>query len=195
MYPTTEVRWFMQGSLPDEVARWFERLGAVVEAEARTDRYLVPAAANEPGVKLREGQLQVKARTEVLGVERLASGVEGMVETYRKWSLPVAEDALPPVIGWADVAKTRRVRLFTPEQGLTETTEWVEAGCGVEVGEAVLGQGVWWTVCLEAFGPDAEAQRALLQATAQDVFTRPDAPGLDATHSVGYVGWLCEAAR
>lgn len=160
----------------------------------RTDKYLVPSSAGEPGIKLREGLLQVKARTATLGTERLAPGVEGTVETYRKWSFPVAADAPEPGDGWVDVTKKRRVRTFVVEAGgIMEVSERSEAGCDVELGEVQLGEGAWWTVCLEAFDPDTSAQYRALCTTAVRVFS-DDAPLLDAEHSVGYVGWLTEKA-
>lgn len=192
MQPTTEVRWFMPGLVPDAVTRWFDALGSPVAAASRTDRYLQPSTVTEPGVKLREGLLQVKARTAMLGTEVFGSGVEGVVETYRKWSLPVAEGAEEPGIGWVDVAKTRQVRLFTPD-GFVEQAGWVDAGCNAELGEVRLGDQTWWTVCLEAFGPDAAAQHAVLRQAAQQMFARSDAPTLERMHSAGYVGWLVQA--
>ena len=180
----------MPGPIPEQAARWFAALGAFVETAARTDRYVVPSSAGEPGIKLREGLLQVKARIATLGTERLAPGVEGTVETYRKWSFPVATDAPEPGDGWVDVTKKRRVRTFGRKAGeIVEVPKRPEAGCDVEVGEVQLGEGAWWTVCLEAFGPDEAARHRALRVTAAHVFSH-DAPLLDAEHSTGYIGWL-----
>ena len=187
MYPTTEVRWFVPGPVPDEAQLWFEGLGWPVEMAERTDRYLVPASADEPGIKLREGLIEVKARTAVLGVEHLAPSVDGVSETFRKWSFPLAEAPPTPSAGWIDVAKTRRLRTYTQE--IADAAEGPEIGCSVELGEVRLGDGVWWTVCLEAFGSDEAARLNIIRKTAKRVFYTITIT-LDLTQSVGYVGWL-----
>lgn len=195
MYPTTEARWFVPGTVLPEAEAWFEALGPAVDEAVRTDCYLVPRAENEPGIKLREGNLEVKTRTDVLGRERLALRVTGQIETFDKWSFPLAPEAPPVGQGWAEVNKTRRVRTFAREDGaVVETPDEVETGCDVELGEARLGERVWWTVCLEAFGPDEAVRLEVLLQTAARVFAG-DAPLLDVEHSVGYVGWLCETTR
>lgn len=195
MYATTEVRWFLPGAVPDATARWFAALGAPVEEARRADRYLVPSGPGEPGIKLREGAVEVKARTAVRGEQRFGPAGVGTVEAFRKWSFPLAPEAPTPGTGWVDIAKARRVRTFVLKSGALREADAMDAerGCGVELGEVRLGERIWWTLCLEAFGPGEAARRNVFEATAAHVFG-VGAPVLEATHSRGYVGWLCEVS-
>jgi len=195
VYPSVEVRWFFPGEAPPEAHAWFDALGAPVGLETRTDRYLVPASADAPGVKLREGRLEVKAPTAGPAPVRLRPGVEGWLEAFRKWSFPLGPDAEAPEAGWVDVAKARRLRRFlVTDKGLRPVPPRTPGtGCDVELGTVRLGAGVGWTVCLEASGPTDEARRAALLRVAAEVFAG-DAPMLDAAHSEGYVGWLAREA-
>lgn len=187
MYATTEVRWFVHGEIPDQAVRWFEALGEPVEKATRTDRYLLPSVENEAGVKLRDGNIEVKTRTDAFGQEQLTPGVAGKAEGFRKWSFPLADEAPVPEEGWIDVEKSRRVRTYS-QRGV-EARERPDTGCDVELGEVRLGDRVWWTVCLEAFGDGEAARIEALRNTAEHVFS-DSAPPIGTAHSMGYAEWL-----
>ena len=51
---TTELRWFADGSLPDDLVAWFTRSGAVGAVELRTDTYRL-GGPSDLGVKRRSG--------------------------------------------------------------------------------------------------------------------------------------------
>ncbi|MDX1439120.1 MAG: hypothetical protein R3284_04380 [Rubricoccaceae bacterium] len=190
MYPTTEVRWFGEGPVPNDLANWFGALGPTVALLERTDSYLIPTSKNEPGIKLREGNLEIKMRTGNSQQMRFASGIEGKVASFSKWIFPLADDTQQPKGGWIDVAKARRVRTFAIDAGeMTETFERLEVGCDVELGDVRIGEQLWWTVCLEAFGLDAYQRIGYLDSTAMHVFSDP-LPNLDPAHASDYVGWL-----
>lgn len=190
MYPTTEVRWFLPSEIPSEAARWFESFGPPVDPTSRTDRYLVPSSAIEPGIKVREGRIEVKARMNAHGHERLASGVEGIVESFYKWGFPLTDDSETPQGGWVDVTKTRRLRTFSNESGqVGEFSDHPDSGCTLELGEVQLNGQPWWTVCLEAFGSGEAVRLDLLRATAERVFAGSTL-WLESQRSMGYVAWL-----
>ena len=178
---TAEVRWFHAGRAPAAVAAWFDALGPPVEAASRTDRYLRPTD-DALGVKLREGRVEAKRRDGTAGP--LAAGrAEATVETWTKWSFALSE---APVVGetWVEVAKTRRQREHAAG----------DASCRLELSEVEVGGAAWWSVCLEADGPNAEArQRALAEAAARWL-GRADAPALAAADARGYPAWLMEVA-
>ena len=179
---TAEVRWFVPGPLPDAVRRWFRVLGEPVEPQSRADRYLAPAS-DALGVKLREGKLEPKRRDGTAGVFG-AGRARATVETWTKWSFPLADSAhlgteAEGAESWIAVAKTRWQR-------------YAEAGggrCALEVSEVEARGEQWWSVCLEASGPDAEARWAALVGGAAWL-ARPDAPALAAEAAMGYPAWL-----
>ena len=182
---TAEVRWFRPGALPGPVALWFGALGEPVAPESRTDRYLAPTS-DALGVKLREGRLEPKRRSGTGGLLQ-AGRAQATVGTWAKWSFPLADpDPLGSGPAEADrgeglvaVSKTRRQRHVAAGGG----------SCALEIAEVEARGARWWSVCLEASGPDAAARRAALDAGAAWL-ARPDAPALPAEAAMGYPAWL-----
>ncbi len=199
MQPSAEVRWFLPGPLPDPVLQWFRAVAGEPDWEERTDRYLLPATPDGLGVKLRGGRAEAKRRVAVVGEERFGEGVAGAVERWRKWSFALAEPAEPDGAEWIAVAKRRRVRTFAVEGDAVRSVEGEERvaqGCGVEVAEVRVGDGVWWSVCLEAFGSDEAALPDVLRAVAAHVFdAQREPPGLPSDPAMSYPRWLREYAR
>lgn len=194
MFATAEVRWFFPGSIPDDARAWFRTVAGTPETEARTDRYVLPTAPEGLGVKWRSGRLEVKRLAEVVGEERFHERVAGRVERWRKWSFPLAPEAdlAEPAGDWVEVAKRRQVRYFVAEDG---AVRWAEDGecsahaCGLELGEVRVGDEVWWSVCLEAFGGDEAALPDRLRRVAAHVVAA-EPPELGAGHALSYPAWL-----
>ena len=174
---TTEVRWFLAGPLPPAADAWFARLGPRIEGETRTDHYLAPTD-DALGLKLREGALEPKRR-DAVGGPLTAGRAHAAVETWTKWSFPLAADAGPEA-GWVEGTKTRRQREIVTGAGR----------CRLDVSEVTVGGAVWWSVCLEAEGPNDDAARSALGAGAARWLARTDAPALPAEAAMGYPAWL-----
>ena len=182
-YRTAEVRWFRPGPVPDAVAAWFDALGGPVETDARTDRYL-GGTGDGLGLKVREGRVEAKRLEGPAGPFR-AGRSAAEAETWTKWLFPADGDPAPP--GWVEVRKRRRQRRVLTAGG----------SCAVELSEveaappgADAGGAVWWSVCLEASGPDAEARRAALDRAGDAWLDRDDAPALAAEDAQSYPAWL-----
>ena len=181
-YRSAEVRWFGRGEIPDAIESWFAGLtsaspdGPDPETETRTDRYLAPTS-DALGVKLREGQVEAKRRDAVLAplaavVDGLAESVgEAEVELWTKWSFPLAEAVDEIGDAWVAVAKARRQRHADE--------------CALELSRLEVEGEAWWSVCLEASGPDPNA--ALAGAARRWLAT---APPLPESQALGYPAWL-----
>ena len=181
-YRTAEVRWFMRGEVPEAAAAWFDALGEPVGEDARTDRYLV--AGDGLGLKVREGRVEAKRlENRQVGEASGAGKVRGVpAETWAKWLFPIEGDPAPP--GWVEVRKRRRQRRVEAAGGT----------CAVELARVEAGGAVWWSVCLEASGPTAEARRAALSRAAERWLARDDAPALDPGDAMSYPAWLGRVA-
>jgi hypothetical protein len=194
MFPTAEVRWFVEGALPGAARAWFHALAPGVPAEPpRTDRY-VPTAAEDLGVKVRQGRVEVKQRTGEVGLERWGT-VEGRVEAWRKWSLDLAADARPT--DWVSVQKRRWLVTFRVRSGAVAPVPQgtvPSKGVNVEVSAIRAGKQRWWGVCLESFGPGEASRLRALRRVAAHVFAGGPPPGLGAGASMGYPAWLARAA-
>ncbi len=198
MFPTAEIRWFIEGPAPASARRWFASVAGETDLEARTDRYVRPTAPDGLGVKWREGKLEVKRLTEVVGEERFHAHVAGRIERWRKWSFPLTDEAelAHPAGDWIDVEKRRRVRYFAAgPEGVRrlEHEEQSAHACGLELGEVRVGGAVWWSVCLEAFGGDEAAlPDRLRQVAAHLVAEEP--PTLSSDAALSYPAWLLREA-
>ena len=200
MNATAEVRWFYAGDVPEAADVWLEALPGQPSEAARTDRYLRPTDA-ALGVKLREGQLEIKRRDAPGDPCQFHPRVTGRVERWRKWSFDAGERTsdVPPwtsVAGaalWVDVAKTRRKIRYRVEpdgQVVAYAGEAApENGCDLELTRVAVADVRWWSVCLEAFGDERALRDTLLQ-TARYVFETSVPPSLDEAHSKGYAAWL-----
>lgn len=164
---TAEVRWFSVGPIPNAVTAWYDAHGPASPVDRRTDHYLDPTDA-ALGVKVRSGRVEAKRRQSVLAARHAGA----RVERWTKWSFPLAGGAYPDT-GWVAVEKARRQRGHRLAGGV----------CGIELTTVHLGPDAWWTVGLEATGPDPEA--ALAAGAARWL---ADAPPLG--EPLGYPAWL-----
>jgi hypothetical protein len=212
---TFEVRWFLDGTPPDDVTTWFEAFEAAQEAP-RTDLYL---ASDDPGLnaKLREGKVQLKRRGGQPEAVTFAPGVAGAVERWHKWSFPLKRKAPDLFAGeptglWHAVEKHRTQRFFAPDaqadllhaagfdvQTNAPADAYVELtrvrlyrlGADESAQEATNGTPVQqaWSVCLEAEGPGGALLPTFRQMGAY-VFGTGTPPTLRPEASMGYAAWL-----
>jgi hypothetical protein len=190
-----EVRWFFPGQLETAVAEWFGRFPA--ETQSREDIYLLDPQLRGLSVKVRGGvALEVKVYRGSPGILSLPGRARGRMESWQKWSFPIAplrQDS-GNLAAWRPVRKMRRISWFSlanrpvsaPAPGLSR-----EPRCAVELTEVRTRGRDWWTLGFEVTGPDHLLRRAL-QATAALVFAQalPGSvePGTDESRS--YMEWL-----
>lgn len=201
MYPTAEVRWFVEDPLPEAVEEWFHHVAGAHVWESRTDRYVRPASADGLGVKGRTGNLEVKRLARVVGTEALHPDVVGRMELWRKWSFPLAAAArLTNDAGdWVAVTKRRQKGTFAVRDGGVERVRregQTGRGCSLEVAEVRAAGRTWWSVSFEAFGSyEEDALAATLRRAADHVFDTPPPFALDAEASMSYPAWLWRLAN
>ncbi|HSR30031.1 MAG TPA: hypothetical protein VLY63_05650 [Anaerolineae bacterium] len=201
MFPTVEVRWFHRGETPSDVTEWFLRDEPSPDQQPRRiDHYLRLGQRDSIGIKLREGRIEVKRRQHRHGVVRFHDQIAGVVESWRKWSLPFAAlggdlaNAAMPAASWIAVQKARLLRKYqiVGEGQLVSVPAEVfpVQGCSVEL-TGVHTQGeAWWTLAFEAFGK-ASTRYDYLVLAAETVLAREGGPFLfDPRDSYGYPRWL-----
>lgn len=210
MIQSCEVRWFAK-VVPDMVAAWFERRGHCFsgwEQSGRCDFYLVSnSVGNDLGIKLREGNIEIKERTKDYGVHSFGPFVKGRVEAWRKWSFKLAqtrEGGMDEALhitrqdttnsAWIPVRKDRLlVMLEIAEEGRVLFSEApafsLEEGCGVEFTRIRLPNRSCYSFALEAFSHSGQEYQNLLRA--MDTMTA-EIPGLEMpiSNSMGYAEFL-----
>lgn len=201
MFATVEVRWFYEGRVPVEVREWFQRgVYGPDEQPRRVDHYLRLGDTDSLGIKLREGRIEIKQRHHPHGIVHFHERAAGLVEGWRKWSLPLAEvgeglaHALVPASAWIAVQKERSLRicrigsdgLLIPVPGVAYPGQ----GCGVELTAVEVGGAVWWSLAFEAFGDGSYLQENLVSGIER-LFNHEGVPFLlEAQASCGYPRWL-----
>ena len=215
MYRSTEVRWFFAGELPDAVRTWFDRGDLVRREPERTDEYIQLPDCRTASLKIREGRLEVKARTHAPEAVTYADNVEALRDGWIKWSSNIIdEQPLRQLVERADegrilVTKQRLLRTFAlggEDPEVVDGSEvWLDNGCQVELTrisvraaavepEAGISDGgsapsTWWSLSFEAFGePDRIA--ANLDRTAAWIFAKPPPVKLPRQASRSYPAWL-----
>jgi hypothetical protein len=109
----------LPGPLPAAVIAWFDALPGEAGDESRTDQYCRLPEPAALGIKVRAGaKVEIKLRTQELGMRGFRERARGRVEHWEKWSFPLdpaqsdAEDLSQPAGAWISVEKTRRSRPF-----------------------------------------------------------------------------------
>jgi hypothetical protein len=201
MFPSMEVRWFYQGTIPAEVAEWFHSgTSRPEEQPPRVDYYLCLKKIDGLGIKLREGRMEVKRRQRQHGILHFHERAAGLVEHWRKWGFGLSTGggelahSLLPTSCWLGVQKERQLRKYrvTGDDRLVPVPigEYPERGCSVELSTLRVEGQDWWSLCFEAFGDESLLRQALLLVVEQ-VLARERVPfPLDAKASYGYPGWL-----
>lgn len=200
MFPTAEVRWFYRGSVPGGVLTWFiTGFPEPEEQPPRVDWYLQLADGDALGIKLREGRIELKRRLHQYGIVRLAAGVDGRIEGWRKWSFPLAETEEFPEYAsleahhWTRVRKERQLKRFSITAGRqvepVPVGSLLSDGCNAELAHISAAGGQWWSLAFEAFGHEPDLVETLV-AIAAFALERGETPTFHAHDSYGYPQWL-----
>lgn len=193
---TTELRWFVEGRLPEAVAAWFTLEGTTGLIEQRVDTYRIDGRL-DTGVKRRFGEtLELKVRRSLGEQVTLGPGLAGRLEVWRRWSpaecLVTGSRAVP----WADVDKTIAKRRFSVDGGEIALTGdnrvMVGDGCDVEIAALVVDSVVAWTFAFAAYGTLSLRRQMIVNAMEALVGDRavPDEFGPFRGPSAGYPEWL-----
>lgn len=198
MYFSAEARWFFPGPASDAAGRWIVSGEYATRQDERTDRYLVMPGSDVVGIKLREGNFEVKSRSSLPEAVTWSSSIAGYRDTWVKWSCPAggfADEIAVARAGetWLDVSKQRCIRLFSLESGspveVAMDGSRLAAGCLVEMCVIRTASGDYWSFCFEAFGePGARVRH--LGATIRHVAAEAPSLELPQEASMSYPAWL-----
>lgn len=195
MFKSREIRWFYPTELKS-VEKWFMDNGYTFEnADPRTDYYLPLKNQDDIGIKLREGNVEIKQRIARTKKENISELANGYFENYIKWSFSSAEkDPLFQEIiegekfNWLGVRKERiGYKLKENQNGSiirVKLDEFPEFGCQVEYTRIKIKEELWYTLCLEWFGDkEIEIDLSILDEMLGD-------QELKASNSMGYAEFL-----
>ncbi len=192
---TTEMRWFADGPLPDDIEAWFTRSGSRGTTEHRCDTYRIDGR-HDTGVKHRSRETpELKMRLAVDGTLALEPGPAGTLETWRRWSPAHDHADHADHLLVEDVCKRVIKRSFSVFGDEIVTGPPIDSGCEAEVAAVSIGAAEAWTFAFAAFGPAATRQDSLL-ACWRALLTPAPPPGRftpSLRRSCGYPEWLAGA--
>jgi hypothetical protein len=195
-FESIELRWFYRGILPDEIANWFDPLGETrLALDSRSDFYL-QSSSLDVGVKIRQGNLELKHRQQQFGKIELDGFGESQVEQWSKWICVdrSAHSLAAEKQGWIRVDKVRQQRLyrvtFVDPIQLTPSDIPRENAVAIEITDLQLRGQSWWTIACEYLGHNISIDRQFLPLVQLLLI---DFPFSIATPSMscGYPQWLC----
>ncbi len=213
VYHSSEIRWFFRDGPRSEVDQWFSSCAMAVTEPPRVDNYIILPRCKTAGVKIRQGNIEVKAQTQNSELLEISDRVGGFQDAWVKWSRPAANPdavfAAPSIPEcWACVEKARVLRLLTLEaespDEIAPGSRHLHVGCQAEKTDLrviVLDTDVepsahdwkkaerWWSFSLEAFGPANEVG-GLLHRAASHWFGQDFPATLLAEDSMSYPEWL-----
>lgn len=184
---TAELRWFFRGRLPQKVGHWFQAESTPTFEGSREDLYFNLMEGDALGVKAREGKLEIKHRTEDLGLKTLSENISGHLEKWAKWSFEIAEEEINFLKtsiskdSWISVKKSRWLKRYE--------------ACNVELTEIEVDLQNWWTLGFEAFGKESNIVHDLQIAVEQSLINNPFPIALKAADSFSYPKWLRDFSK
>lgn len=198
---TAEIRWFLTGSVPEEIVDFLKQLPGKFENQPeRTDVYFLMNGIPELGIKLREGRVELKKRTAIHN-DYSADGTTGKVESWLKWSIQATEELNPfkamfqDPKHWLSIRKKRSlVKFEVADDGipiLPPEDHYPENGIALEVSALEIKKTNWWTVGLECYGAPDKVHPNLLSVAPQFF---GDLPGnkFSRSNSFGYPEWILQ---
>ena len=197
LFHTSEVRWFARGPLPLDIQAWFTGGRTAGSVEDRHDTYQLHGL-DDIGVKRRYGTtLEVKVRRTRGMSLNLDNGLDGRVEEWSRWE-PGEDDGIwqLPETAWIDVRKVIYTRSYMPTDREVMLpaiqTNRLFAGCDIEIAEVNVDGVDTWSLALEAFGPTARRQDALVSSWRTLRAHSPSIEGLRFAFDrvCGYPEWL-----
>ncbi|UII22188.1 hypothetical protein [Fulvivirga ligni] len=190
MLNSVEVRWVFEGKLPEVMETWADTFQAKHQP-VRTDYYFHKHDQGTLGIKLREGNIQIKPLINTLSKYSFGAH-EGQLEQYTKWSYAVEDNKewsfmIQHPETWVEITKSRKMTRFTLEGGFPDRIEMgvnVEEGCEMELSHLSVRDQDYWTLAFEAFGTTPEEN---LHKVLRHIFETSEPPvTLSLENSFGY---------
>ena len=166
MYQSKEIRWFER--VPDKnILEWFASQNlSFNKCKPRIDFYLPIQGNNAIGVKLREGNVEIKTRVTQPEHLMLTETVSGFSEIWNKWSFgadksdPLANEIInEKKYEWLEVYKERIGIKMVPgsdgEPEIRSISENLSSGCQMEYTRLLIKEKTWYSFALEWFGEPA----------------------------------------
>jgi len=204
-YLSAELRWFISGKLPAQIVDRFGESEFADQQLPRTDTYLVFPNAQTVGVKVREGNFEVKTLVKTSDKVKVSHILSGRIEVWEKWSFSKESADFSAIFNlkndpyWIPVKKTRWLRKFAYKNGgiqeIQARENYPDCACQVEIAEVVARDEYFWTLNLEGYRGDDSGERVLkdsIEKIKGDVGLADliNSEQLEKAYSKSYPAWM-----
>lgn len=210
MLKSAEVRWFIPGSIPEDVFQWFHAQHQAEAEKSRTDRYLLFSGCDAVGVKLRQKKLEIKARlahSQPVSLPiSLKDGMSGQAEQWLKWSIGspwlwLMQGKMLRSARWLEVKKKRDRLTFSANANAAQSPS-TPGVCNVELAQIQIPKlhqdhpTNWFSLCFEALGSSDDSWQTL-HNTLHLFFTTHGAAPVPLTEAtcMSYPTWLSKLSE
>ncbi len=164
MFKSREIRWFSKNK-DRNISGWFNSKGYDFEKiEGRTDFYLLLPGRKDMGVKLREGNIEIKHLVALPVKGKLSRNLQGYFEDYIKWSFNIErrDEITSRVLDgnypqWINIHKERlgvKLTIKSNKIQLIDIDQEIDSGCQIEYTRIHLMNEIWYSFNLEWFGEE-----------------------------------------
>ncbi|MDN3689581.1 hypothetical protein [Cyclobacterium jeungdonense] len=186
-YSSLEIRWFFPDNVPELQDFVLDNFNMKPEPEIRTDTYYPISNREDLGIKLRQGNHEIKKRRKP-GIPFQFNGNQaGHLEYWDKWILNRPLPELPYTDPFP-VRKKRWVLKFNSQSEQDYTAYPYEKnltqGIQVEYAELKVASDTSHTFGLEVFGDTSRSHLEKITSILPDVIC------LDFKYSLGYPAWI-----
>jgi hypothetical protein len=199
---STETRWICKGELPGDLLTWFAKPLNGPEKH-RKDIYLRLDGCATTGVKLRQGNFEIKGLSVPPQVVVLGPEIIGLFDSWIKWSLTADQverfgEALCSDAPTISVGKTRWLRKISLDRDFpmeVAATEHPDEGCNIELTAITVDDEEWWTFGFEAFGPPQATAAHLIRSAAFFLARQTPSRSLLLADALSYPAWISRLRR
>ncbi len=200
MYQTTEVRWFQQGDIPEQILGIYGISREEIRASpARKDQYL---SLNNPdiGIKKRGTEnIEIKHCTRHHGAIQFQKNTSGNADDWIKWSFNTRENKFGPIEDnhtgwWISIHKQRMLKtLFYTSKGdiiKTCNKNALDGKCEWELSRLWIedARDTWWSMAFELTGHEVNRENMLKNVVNHALSKGPIK--LQINDSFSYPGWM-----
>jgi hypothetical protein len=160
MLKSTEIRWFFEGKIPNNVNKILNETNLDV-SENRTDHYLLVQGCDNIGIKIRNSRLEIKRRRDVRPYNISRLNINGHIERWDRWEWNdktayieveqlIYRDDINP---WIKVDKKRwQKKLNIRDNDLIQVpSQEPYPDYAMEITELKINGKLWWTIGLDSF--------------------------------------------
>ena len=198
MLESVEIRWFLQGRMPDNLYSIFDDSDIQSKWEIRSDYYLLIEDSGNIGIKLRNSRLELKWLKKSNNFTLPQLNVDGKIEYWVRWEWDDTKsfnDILQFIHlnkdnPWIKVDKSRFQKKFKihGDSLVDVSSESIHFDYAIEITQLKIYEQSWWSIGFDSFLKDGHEY--FFTQLIKRYVDREISPLLKPDLSYGYPKWI-----